>query len=209
MKSDKFVYKRIAQDDAIVCFIDHQAGLVSLVQDFSPEEFRNSIFALADIATLYNLPTILTTSFEQGPNGPMLPQLKEMFPKSPYIARPGEINAWDNKDFVQAVKETKRKQIIMAGIVTEVCVVFPALSALEQGYEVFIATDACGTFNDAARYAAWNRMSQAGAQLMNWFSISGELQRDWRDKGQEYGKILSKRLAMYATLMMSYDAQKK
>lgn len=70
--------------------------------------------------------------------------------------------------------------MIIAGIVTEVCVAFPVLSALEAGFEVFVATDACGTF-EAARYAAWDRMSHAGAQLMNWFSISGELQRDWRN----------------------------
>ncbi len=92
----------------------HQAGLLSLVRDFSPDEFKNNVLALADIARFFNLPTILTTSFEDGPNGPLVPELKEMFPQAPYIARPGNINAWDNEDFVKAVKATGKKQLIIA-----------------------------------------------------------------------------------------------
>ena len=100
---------RLNKDDAIVLLIDHQTGLISLVQDFSPNEFKNNVLALADVAKFFNLPTILTTSFEQGPNGPLVPELKEIFPEAPYIARPGQINAWDNEDFVKAVKATGRK----------------------------------------------------------------------------------------------------
>ena len=109
---------RLNKDDAVVLLVDHQTGLISLVQDFSPNEFKNNVLALADLAKFFNLPTILTTSFEQGPNGPLVPELKEMFPEAPYIARPGQINAWDNEDFVKAVKATGRKQIIIAGVVT-------------------------------------------------------------------------------------------
>ena len=86
--------------------IDHQVGLLSLVQDYGPDEFRNNVLALADTAKLFKLPTILTTSFETGPNGVIMPELKEMFPDAPFIPRPGQINAWDNEDFVEAVKET-------------------------------------------------------------------------------------------------------
>lgn len=208
MEAKKNSYTRISKDDALVCFVDHQTGLFSLVQDFSPEEFKNSILALAATAALFKLPVILTTSFEQGPNGPLIPDLKKMFPSAPYIPRPGQINAWDNEDFVNAIKKTGKKQIILAGIVTEVCVAFPALAAREAGYEVFIATDACGTFNEVARYAAWNRMSQAGAQLMNWFSISAELQRDWRDNGAAYGALLSNHATKMYAITESYKAKK-
>ena len=103
-------YNRLNKDDAIVLLVDHQTGLISLVQDFSPNEFKNNVLALADLAKFFDLPTILTTSFEQGPNGPLVPELKEMFPDAPYIARPGQINAWDNEDFVKAIKATGRKQ---------------------------------------------------------------------------------------------------
>ncbi|KQQ68020.1 hypothetical protein ASF84_02480 [Pseudomonas sp. Leaf127] len=177
-------YNRLNKDDAIVLLVDHQTGLISLVQDFSPNEFKNNVLALADLAKFFELPTILTTSFEQGPNGPLVPELKEMFPDAPYIARPGQINAWDNEDFVKAIKATGRKQIIIAGVVTDVCVAFPTLSALAEGFEVFVVTDASGTFNETVQQAAWNRMSQAGAQLMNWFSVACELHRDWRNDGR-------------------------
>ena len=74
----------------------------------------------------------LTTSFEDGPNGPLVPELKAMFPNAPYIPRPGQINAWDNEDFVKAVKATGRRQLIVAGMVTDVCVAFVTLSALRS-----------------------------------------------------------------------------
>jgi nicotinamidase-related amidase len=111
-----YKYRRISRDEAAVLFVDHQCGLTALVQDYSPSEFKNSVLALADMARYFKLPTILTTSFEQGPNGPLVPELKEMFPDAPFIARPGQINAWDNEDFVKAVKDTGRKQLIIAGI---------------------------------------------------------------------------------------------
>lgn len=125
-----YQYNRLNREEAAVLLVDHQAGLVSLVQDYSPNEFKNNILALANAAKFFNLPTILTTSFENGPNGPIVSELKEIFPNVPYIARPGQINAWDNEDFVAAVKATGKKQLIVAGVVTDVCVAFVALSAL-------------------------------------------------------------------------------
>jgi nicotinamidase-related amidase len=131
-----YTYNRLSKDDAALLLIDHQSGLISLVQDFSPGEFKNNVLAVAASGAYFKLPTILTTSFEKGPNGPLVPELKDTFPNASYIARPGQINAWDNEDFVNAVKETGRKQLIIAGVVTEVCVAFPALSAVEEGYDV-------------------------------------------------------------------------
>ncbi len=160
-------YNRLNKDDALVLLIDHQAGLISLVQDFTPNDFKNNVLALANSAKFFGLPTILTTSFENGPNGPLVPELKELFPDAPYIPRPGQINAWDNSDFVEAIKATGRKQLIMAGVVTDVCVTFPALSAIAEGFDVCVVTDASGTFDQTVQQAAWARMSAAGVQLMN------------------------------------------
>jgi len=159
--SKSFQYRRLEKNDAACLLVDHQSGLANLVHDFSPDDFKNNVLALADCAKYFKLPTILTTSFEDGPNGPLVPELKELFPEAPYIARPGNINAWDNEDFVSAVKATGKKQLLIAGIVTEVCVAFPALSALEEGYEVFVVTDASGTFNKTTRDAAWARIELA------------------------------------------------
>jgi len=203
-----FKYRRLTKSDAMVLMVDHQAGLVSLVQDFSPGEFKNGILALADVAKFFKLPTILTTSFENGPNGPILPELKEMFPEAPYIARPGQINAWDNEEFVKAVKQTGKKQLIIAGIVTDVCVAFVALSAIEAGFEVFVVTDASGTFNEAVRQAAWSRMAAAGVQLMNWFSVACELHRDWRNDIEGLGNFLANHIPAYRNLISSYLAKK-
>ncbi|CAM5216637.1 isochorismate family cysteine hydrolase YcaC [Alishewanella longhuensis] len=197
-------YIRLDKDNAAVLLVDHQTGLLSLVRDIDPDKFKNNVLALADLANYFGLPTILTTSFEQGPNGPLVPELKEMFPSAPYIARPGQINAWDNEDFVNAVKATGKKQLIIAGVVTEVCVAFPALSALEQGYEVFIVTDASGTFNPMTRDAAWDRMSTAGAQLMTWFGAACELHRDWRNDVEGLGTLFSNHIPDYRNLINSF-----
>lgn len=203
---NNFKYKRLDKNDVAVLLVDHQSGLTNLVKDFSPDDFKNNVLALADCAKYFKLPTILTTSFEDGPNGPLVPELKEQFPDAPYIARPGQINAWDNEDFVKAVKATGKKQLLIAGIVTEVCVAFPTLSALEAGFEVFVVTDASGTFNQTTRDAAWSRMQAAGAQLMTWFAVAGELHRDWRNDVVGLATIFSNHLPAYRCLIQSYDA---
>lgn len=199
-------YRRLDKTQAAVLLVDHQSGLLSLVRDIEPDRFNNNVLALADLARYFKLPTILTTSFEEGPNGPLMPELKEKFPTAPYIARPGQINAWDNEEFVAAVRSTGRKQLILAGIVTEVCVAFPALSALAEGYEVFVVTDASGTFNDQTRLAAWERMTAAGAQLLNWFAVAAELHRDWRNDVVGLGTLFANHIPDYHNLMNSYAA---
>ncbi|TMS58389.1 hydrolase [Imbroritus primus] len=197
-------YVRLDKDNAAVLLVDHQAGLLSLVRDIDPDKFKNNVLALADMATYFKLPTILTTSFEQGPNGPLVPELKAQFPDAPYIARPGNINAWDNEEFVAAVKATGKRQLIIAGVVTEVCVAFPALSAIEEGFDVFVITDASGTFNEITRHAAWERMTQAGVQLMTWFGAACELHRDWRNDIEGLGTLFSNHIPDYRNLMTSY-----
>ena len=184
-------YVRLDKDNAAVLLVDHQAGLLSLVRDIDPDKFRNNVLALADLAKYFGLPTILTTSFENGPNGPLMPELKEIFPDAPYIARPGDPGP---------------PGLDCAGVVTEVCVAFPALSALEEEFDVFVVTDASGTFNEIAQQSAWNRMSQAGAQLMNWFAVACELHRDWRNDVEGLATLLSNHIPDYRNLMTSYDA---
>ena len=198
-------YVKLDKSQAAVLLVDHQAGLMSLVRDIEPDKFRNNVLAVADAAKYFKLPTILTTSFEDGPNGPLMTELKDMFPEAPYIARPGNINAWDNEDFVKAVKATGRKQLIIAGVVTEVCVAFPALSAIEEGYDVFVVTDASGTFDQLTRDSAWRRMEAAGAQLMTWFGLACELHRDWRNDIEGLGTLFSNHIPDYRNLITSYN----
>jgi nicotinamidase-related amidase len=201
-------YVKLDKNNAAVLLVDHQAGLLSLVRDIDPDRFNNNVLALADAAKYFGLPTILTTSFEDGPNGPLMPELKALFPDAPYIARPGQINAWDNDDFVKAVKATGKKQLIIAGVVTEVCVAFPALAAIEEGFEVFVVTDASGTFNELTRNSAWDRMTAAGVQLMTWFGLACELHRDWRNDVEGLGTLFANHIPDYKNLMTSYATVK-
>lgn len=197
-------YIRLDKKNAAVLLVDHQAGLLSLVRDIDPDRFKNNVLALAHAARYFGLPTVLTTSFEEGPNGPLVPELTRIFPEAPYIARPGQINAWDNEEFVAAVKATGKKQLIIAGVVTEVCVAFPTLSALAEGYDLFVVTDASGTFNPLTRDASWQRMAAAGAQLMTWFGVACELHRDWRNDITGLGELFSQHIPDYRNLISSY-----
>ncbi len=202
-------YKRLNKDDAVALFVDHQTGLFTLVQDYTPDEFKNSVLALANTVKFFDVPAVLATSTEEGPNGPILPELKEILPNATLVARPGEINAWDSEAFVKAVQATGRKQLIVSGIATEVCVASVALAAAEAGYEVFVVTDASGTFDEASRYGAWSRMAAAGVQLLNWFAASAELQRDWRNDVEGYGKLLADHVPVYSALMAYHKAAAK
>ncbi|WP_430535417.1 isochorismate family cysteine hydrolase YcaC [Listeria rocourtiae] len=204
------LYKRIRREDAVMLLVDHQTGLISgLVRDYESDAFHQNIEALVDMANFFDLPTIVTTSFEHGPNGPLIPYITENLSNAVNIPRLGEINAWDNEEFVQAIKDTGRKQLIIAGVVTDICVSFPTLSALNEGYEVFVVSDASGTVSKQVADAVLLRMLTAGAELMNWFSVAGELQRDWRNDIDGFGKLLSKHLPAYSDVVASYDAAQR
>lgn len=198
-------YVRLDKNKAALVLVDHQTGLFSLVHDMEPAEFKNNVLALAEVGNFFELPVVLSTSLEKGPNGPLLPELVTMFRNSPIVHRPGQINAWDNKEFVDAIKRTGRKQLIIAGIVTDVCVAHVTLSALEAGYEVFVVTDASGTFNIPVRDASWARMSANGAQLVNWFSVACELMRDWRNDMEGLATLLAKYMPAYNNLITSQN----
>lgn len=148
--------------------------------------------AHAAIGQTFNLPVIMTTSVETGPNGPLPKEIVEMHPNAPIIRRPGEVNAWDNADFRAAVQATNRSQAIIAGITTDVCVTFLALSMREAGYHVVVNSDASGTFSYDQRVGTYatNRMQAAGVQVMNLFSISAELMRDWRSVNPDAATVV-------------------
>lgn len=198
-------YVRLDVNDVACLMVDHQTGLFNLVQDFEPAEFRNNVYALAELCNFFKIPTVLTTSLAQGPNGPLDPGIRKMLPNAPLIHRPGEINAWDNPEFVAAVKKTGKKQLLIAGIVTDVCVAHAALSAVEAGYDVFVVVDASGTFNPVVRDAAWSRMTANGVQLLNWFSVACELHRDWRNDMEGLAGVLAKYLPIYNNLITSHS----
>lgn len=199
-------YKRLDRDNCVFLFVDHQSGLIQLVRDFDPHEFHTNVLALARVASYFKAPSVLTTSFDTGPNGPIAREIPEALPDAPVIRRPGQINAMDNEDFAKAVKATGKKQVVISGVLTEVCVAFPALSLIEQGYDVFVVTDASGTFAEHTREAAHKRMVQAGCQLLNWAAVAAELHRDWRRDIEGFGAIWRDHIPGYWCLMQSYES---
>lgn len=138
-------------NDAVMLLIDHQSGLFQTVGDMPMPELRARAAALAKIATLAKIPVITTASVPQGPNGPLIPEIHANAPHAQYVARKGEINAWDNPEFVAAVKATGRKTLIIAGTITSVCMAFPSISAVADGYKVFAVIDASGTYSKMAQ----------------------------------------------------------
>lgn len=151
------MYKNFGNDapvidvnDAVMLLIDHQSGLFQCINDMDFTKVRNHAIALAKAANLANIPVITTASVPQGPNGPLIPEIHEAAPHAVYVARRGEINSWDCPDFVEAVKKTGRKTLIIAGTVTSVCLAFPAISAVMEGYKVFVMPDASGTYSKMA-----------------------------------------------------------
>ncbi|KIX07324.1 uncharacterized protein Z518_01977 [Rhinocladiella mackenziei CBS 650.93] len=177
----KYSFERLDKDKAVLLIVDHQLGLLQLVKDYTTAEFRNNVLAHAELGKLFNLPTILTTSAETGPNGPLPKEIIDMYPDAPFIKRNGEVNAWDNPDFRAAVKATGRTQVILGGIVTEVCTMFLALSLREAGYSVWANTEASGTATPKLAEDANRRMEGAGVHLTGMFGIAMFLMKDWRN----------------------------
>lgn len=197
--------ERLTPDNCVFAFVDHQTGLMNLVDNVPMTEFKNYVLGLGKTAKLFEVPVVITTSDEAGPNGPKIPELLEMFPDAPRIARPGQINAWDNADFVAAIERTGRKKIVVSGITTDVCVAFMTLSALDAGYEVYVVVDASGTMNEQVQNAAITRMAAAGAEITNWFAVSCELLSDWRNKqGPGSAQLFIENLPHYGEVAASH-----
>src|SRR3984893_5388688 len=191
--------------DTVMLLIDHQSGLFQTVKDMPMPELRARAAALAKIATLSNLPVITSASVPQGPNGPMIPEIMQNAPHAKYVARKGEINAWDNPDFVAAVKPPGKKTLIIAGTITSVCMAFPAISAVHDGYKVFAVIDASGTYSKMAEEITLARVVQAGVVPMDTAAVASELQKTWnRSDAQEWAEVYTKIFPAYALLIERY-----
>lgn len=195
----------IDPDDAAMLLIDHQSGLFQTIGDMPMTELRSRAAALATMATLSKLPVITTASVPQGPNGPLIREIHENAPHAKYVARKGEINAWDNPEFVAAVKATGRKTLIIAGTITSVCMAFPAISAVADGYKVFAVVDASGTYSKMAQEITLARVVQAGVVPMDTGAVASELQRTWhREDAAKWAEVYTKIFPAYQLLIESY-----
>ena len=196
---------KIDPANAAMLLIDHQSGLFQTIGDMPMPELRAHAAALAKMATLAKLPVITTASVPQGPNGPLIPEIHANAPHAKYVARKGEINAWDNPDFVAAVKATGKKQLIIAGTITSVCMAFPAIAAVQEGYQVFAVVDASGTYSKMAQEITLARVVQAGVVPMDTAAVASELQRSWnRADAQDWADVYTRIFPAYQLLIESY-----
>ena len=165
--------------DAVLLMLDHQTGLFQTVKDIPLQELRTNAVVLAKGAVLAKVPVVTTASEPNGPNGPLMPELHEAAPSAIYVGRKGEISAWENADFVKTVKGTGRKTLIMAGVWTSVCVVFPAIQARAEGFDVYAVIDASGDMSPMASQVTLARLVQAGVVPITTNAVVGEFQRTW------------------------------
>jgi len=157
------------------------------------------------MATLTKMPVITTASVPQGPNGPLIPEIHAAAPHAQYVARRGEINAWDNPDFVAAVKATGRRQLIIAGTITSVCMAFPSIAAVADGYQVFAVIDASGTYSKMAQEITLARVVQAGVVPMDTAAVASELQKTWhREDAAQWAQIYTQIFPAYQLLIESH-----
>ncbi|MDF3054298.1 MAG: nicotinamidase-like amidase [Gammaproteobacteria bacterium] len=197
----------IDPDDAVMLLIDHQAGLFQLVRDMDQLVLRHHATALAKLSYLANIPTFTTASVPDGPNGPLIPEIHQCNPNAVYIPRTGQINAWDNPAWVEAIKKTKRKTLVIAGTLTSVCMAFPALSAVEQGYNVFCVVDASGNWSKMATDLTIARITQAGAMPIDTFAVLSEIMSTWNrpDAGDFANIMVDHIVPPYRGLIESYN----
>jgi nicotinamidase-related amidase len=207
MNTQSYTQTRFSADNAALVLIDHQSGIMQLVHDYSPAEFRNNVIGLAKLGKVFKLPTVLTTSLGQGPNGPFIPEVLNLFPDVPVIDRPGIISAWDDPKFVAVIEKAGCKNLIMAGVTVDVCLAFAAMQAVDAGYNVYGVVDASGALDTTTRELAIARMKDRGITPVSWTTVAAELQRNWTlPTGQTLGRVFHDHYQSYGLLMDSFEA---
>lgn len=192
--------------DTVILLMDHQAGLFQTVKDISVDQLRTNTIMLAKLATLLKLPLISTASEPNGPNGPLMPEIQAAAPHGIFVPRKGEVNAWDNQLFVQAVRKTGKKTLIMAGVWTSVCVMFPALDAKAAGYKVYAVIDASGDPSEMVSRVTVARFAQAGIIPTSTNAVLCEVHRTWnRPEAAELAKLYTMVAPNYLALIESYQ----
>ena len=168
-------------DNCALVLIDHQVGTLQFVHTMSPETSLQNAIMLAKAAKAYGMPVVLTTSQEDHPQGPTAPALQEALPEAykNRVKRTGIVNAWADPNFSAAVRATGRKKLIMAAVTTDICLIFPAISAVQEGFEVLAVLDASGSSFDVQEELARRRMATAGVMLTTTNTAIAELVQDW------------------------------
>ncbi|THX27712.1 Isochorismatase hydrolase [Aureobasidium pullulans] len=184
--ADKVPWERLEIDKAVLLILDLQVGLYGLARDFDPTLYQRNLLAHAAIGQIFDIPVILTTSAQNGPNGPLPKEILEMYPDAPLIQRNGQVSAWDNEHFRNAVRATNRTQIIVGGIVTDAPLSWlwlfgKKVIASRPMSRLAVRTDILfqGTTTGLIREISNDRMRQAGVNIVSLFYIVCDLMKNW------------------------------
>ena len=192
--------------DTVLLLLDHQSGLFQNVKDITVAELRANVTALAKLATLHGIPVITTASVPDGPNGPLMPEIREAAPHLLYVPRKGEVNAWDNALFAKTVRETGKKTLVIGGVWTSVCVMFPALDAKAAGFKVYTVMDASGDPSEMASRTTLARFVQAGVIPTSANAVICEVHRTWnRPDAAQLAQLYTMVSPNYQAVMESYQ----
>lgn len=175
------IHSLLTPDNCTICLIDHQPQMLFGVTNIDRQTVINNTVGLAKAAKAFNIPVILSTVETKSFSGYIWPQLRAVFPNQQLFER-SSMNAWEDEKFVAEVERIGRKKLVIAGLWTEVCVAFPAIQAMEAGYEVYVVADASGDINTMAHDMAMQRIIQADGVPVTWLQVLLELQRDWARK---------------------------
>jgi nicotinamidase-related amidase len=168
----------LTPDNCVVALIDHQPQMLFGVTSIDRQTLINNVVGFSKATKVFDVPTILSTVESKSFSGYIWPQLKAQFPDTTPIER-SSMNSWDDARFVAAIKASGRKKIVLAGLWTEVCVAFPTIQAIADGYEVYVVEDLCGDLDVRTHDAAMRRVEQVGAKPVTWIQVMLEWQRDW------------------------------
>ncbi len=193
MTTKNSVFEIFRPDNSALLLIDHQIGTMQLIKTMPLAHVKQLTIALAKAAAVLRMPVVLTSSQETLFQGLLLPDLKELLPEAyeKRVKRAGIVDAWTDPNFVRAVEATGRRNLIMAGVTTDVCLIFPAISAVRNGYNVQAVLDASGSPYELSEYTSRNRMERAGVVLTATNTMIAELVQDWSTpEGEKLKEIL-------------------
>lgn len=182
-------HKLYTPQDSAVVFIDHQPQMTFGVANIDRASLMNNVTLLAKVAKEFNVPAIVTAVETESFSGYVWPQLLDVFPGQPVVERTS-MNAWDDAGFRKAIEATGRKNILLTGLWTEVCVTWPALEMIGAGYNIYVVEDCCGATSTAAHEAALSRMVQAGTVRLTTIAALLEWQRDWKNR-EHYNALMN------------------
>ncbi len=195
--------EELSPENCCFVMIDHQVGLSSFLTSMDPALLKNNILGHAKTAKAFNIPTVLGTSWPQGPNGPTIPELKVLFGEESIIDRPF-VNFWNDETSRETVKATGRKKLVMSGLATEVCVAFPAIAAAQEGYDVYAVIDASADWNPLVTEVTMKRLASAGVVVTTWVAVLAELANNTQVNGKYIATLLSEHMGQYSVAMANY-----